>query len=341
MNASYHRPENYGFLPEQTGASGEHTLLKKRRSHRPRGCRGGGSRRARKAARENQKNDENTEPQIPGKLRTQGILYSIHEGLPSLETSSSSSSGSDDESLMALGVRSTASVQSHPNGGWSEYSILPSLSQANRTFRHQDGNESPMPSGIQASVPYASVLYPPAPRSEFNILPSLSQMQRSSLDKGGTPLMRDLPALPPSSNPSGLMPYSSARHLDIAADSSSNPTRSVQFSSFTNRQDITPSIYEYESRSNEHSQHFIVPFQTQVYHRECDHLPKQVPIEPFVTHKHPPTHYHHPIQPPSEFHRHERIEKQRQMLAEGGSLFLTSPRSFLTGSRNGATSSFF
>jgi len=338
INASYHRQDNIGPSHEQTGASGDQILLKKRRSHRPRGCRGGGSRRARKAARESQRNDENMEPPILGKLRTQGILYCIHEGLPSLETSSSSGSGSDDESLIPLGVRSTAEVKSCPNDAWSECSILPSLSQINRTFRYYDGDGSLMPSQVRASLPNTSVLYPSAPRSDFDILPTLSQMQRNTLDKDGPLIMRDLPPLPSSSNPLGMMSYSNVRHLDLASESTSNQTRSIPFPSFNNQQDVPPTIFEYEPRANEHSHPFIIPFTAQVFHHESRNPHQNVHIEPFVNQKHPT--YHHPIQPPSEFYRHERIEKQRQMLAGGGSLFLTSPRSFLTGSRNGATSSF-
>lgn len=283
MSTSYHHQYNnsVAYSNENSGSLGDTDLPKKKRSHRPRGCRGGGSRRARKASRELQRSDENTHPLFLGKLQLQSKLYSIREGPPFMDASFVSGSGFEDESI------------------------------------HE------MPS-----------LHPTDPRMDFGILPSLPPMQRTmTIENDYSHLL--LNALPPKPSSTYERPfYSSLQTQNV-------PTSSVQ----------TQSLYQLHLPPTYTSEHEpdnatvnIVNTSSTIANYPLDtinHHPHHHPahIQPFSNHTY--LIQNQSIQPPADFHRNERIDKQRQMLAGGGSLFLTSPRSFLTGCRNAATSSIF
>lgn len=280
MSASYHQHYNntVAYSNEHSGALGGTDLPKKKRSHRPRGCRGGGSRRARKASRELQRSDENTHPHFLGNLRVQSKLYSIREGPPLVDESFVSGFCFEDESIHA------------------------------------------MPS-----------VYPTATRIDFDILPSLPPTQK--IMTADSDCSRSLlSALPPQQSSTHEKPFYSSLHTE------NMPNSCFQTQSLYNLH--LPPVHTSEHEPDTTTFNNIhVPNTIANYTPEHFNHHHHAHIQPFSNHAY--FIQNQIIQPPSDFHQNERINKQQQMLAGGGSLFLTSPRSFLTGCRNAATSSIF
>ena len=317
MSASYNCHQKLAYLNDYRYACAldEQNHTKKKRSHRPRGCRGGGSRRARKAAREMQRSDEMIQPQFLGKIRAQSKLYCIHEGMPSLATVSYS--GSDDESIIPLVVQ-TGEPTTHQRILQLDFDILPTFCKMQNNIPTDD--ESPLQFGTQAAL---TKTHRVCAELAFDVVPALPVLQKYETFEMNT-------ALPPLPSTADSLEVSSCSILRFPKNSrKAEQTSTVQYNNLIDQPPEHPigssevCAESFHSNDQVASQTYLDEIVVDYLYLDGGNAGNQ-----------------NPIAHPYSFQQNERIEKQRQVLA-GGSLFLTSPRSFLMGSQKTTSSSIF
>ena len=267
----------------------------KRRSHRPRGCRGGGSRRARKERRELQFLAQTQQLQQP----LPPTAHQCATILPSKQ------------------FRSDISSQE------SELPVLPYL-QFSSSFSSSGSDASDNCHGIVNSV--ASI---------FDILPSMpmTQPSKSSFDGGGNSSrdMAALPPLPPATNTSSFTSFVKGQNSQISynanASTQCEPTalNAAPRTRFSNQQTVTSMLSEKDIQIKLDS----LPYM----HRDVN-AEGSVYKQPHHNDSILCNDFH------GGYHTTERIKRQQNMLAGGGSLFTTSPKSFLLGKKKGPVYSF-
>ena len=274
---------------------------KKRRSHRPRGCRGGGSRRNRRAMRaaaaaaeaalgEAESLQENVKPSdyldLPGGTRNNSNGSQRQDGVfkdTSLYTVSVPPMLEPNMSNM-----SNSSTGSWPTGGYdpfSAYTNQPAMSQSQRTLTDSQEYQYPPPpvTGGGRDAPYGNQFRHEYTSMNSRQAPEIFHSERGSYydaSKGGLDVLPPLPVdctEKKKENLEGPNPYALGFN-------------SRQFQPKVNQVQAATELATRRTDSNENGQELTGPDD-----------------------------------------RGGRIEKQRQMLAGGGSLFVTSPRSFLMG----------
>ena len=261
---------------------------KKRRSHRPRGCRGGGARRARKALREqaraNQALQENVKPS--DYAHTSGLHAKSKEFRYPPKYVTEESDGMFKESRISYRAPPSPAPSLQPcmstlsndsSSSFTTNDLLSIFLPASNQFVDSQGRP-------RNRVPYGTMTYTDSQR-KINALasagvtltnpnPTYQTAEQSYRASGG--VVNVLPPLPLDSMEEepetfvGPNPYALKSNLRPELESYAKPNRHPDADS-----------YEAQSASSNENE--------------------------------------------------ERIEKQRNMLSGGGSLFVTSPRSFLTG----------
>lgn len=257
----------------------------KKRSHRPRGCRGGGSRRARKERRE---------------LQFLAHTQQLQQTLPAIGQTCSTGIPSNE-------LHSGVSFQE------PELPVLPYL-QFSSSFSSSGSDASDISHGLVNSK-----------ASGYDILPSMPTTQRSttsSLEHGGNNY-RDMTPLPPLPS------------VHTAAS----------FSSLVKGQTLQTSYNDrFHTQGAPTTAHDCAPMTTFSNNQTVSSVSTSLELLPFMFTDIIATgsSYYHPdnihnLILDDDFHRGynttERIKKQQDMLAGGGSLFATSPKSFLLGKK--------
>ena len=260
----------------------------KKRSHRPRGCRGGGSRRARKERRE---------------LQFLAQTQQIQQTLPTMGKSCATNVPSNK-------LRSGVSFQEQ------ELPVLPNL-QFSSSFSS---------SGSDASDNCQGLVNRKA--TNFDILPSMPMPQLSTTSSFGHAenTYRDMVALPPlpsADTSASFASFVKGQSLKIAHNdssytlSTSTACDSAPITTFSNHQTVSPMLTSIHSNLESLSYILTDGYAAGSAYYYPDDIDNSIPDNDI--HR--------------GYHTTERIKKQQDMLAGGGSLFATSPKSFLMGKK--------